>query len=89
MENLKLEKRKLEVEGKAKKDTDTFSSKVVSKMIENIQVTITNIHFRYEDDRGYIPFTAGLTLEEVIARSTDGEFTNNLYNERDSVVHKV
>jgi vacuolar protein sorting-associated protein 13A/C len=31
-------------------DSDTFASRLVTKIIDNVQVEISDVHIRYEDD---------------------------------------
>lgn len=44
---------------------DTFTEKMVAQVIKNLQVTIKNIHVRFEDKytNRHRPFVAGVTLE--------------------------
>ena len=54
----------------------SFTDSLVTKIVDNLQVTIKNIHVRYEDAisaPGH-PFALGFTLEEFSAVSTDGEW---------------
>lgn len=49
-------------------DKSNFTTSLVTRIIENLQVTIKNIHLRYED--GVQPIGVGLTLGELSALST-------------------
>lgn len=54
----------------------SFTQSLVTKIVDNLQVTVKNIHIRYEDSisaPGH-PFALGVTLEEFSAVSTDGEW---------------
>lgn len=54
----------------------SFTQSLVTKIVDNLQVTIKNIHIRYEDSisaPGH-PFALGVTLEEFSAVSTDGQW---------------
>ncbi|KAG7815578.1 hypothetical protein KL924_000664 [Ogataea haglerorum] len=52
---------------------ESFTESLVTKIVDNLQVTIKNIHFRYEDDHTFTenPYTLGFTLEELSAVSAD------------------
>lgn len=49
-------------------ENPNFTSSLISRVVDNLQVTIKNIHLRYED--GSQPFGLGLTLGELSALST-------------------
>lgn len=46
---------------------DTFTEKLVTNVIKNLEVKITNIHVRYEDTftNPQKPFSVGVTLREI------------------------
>ncbi|CUM64753.1 uncharacterized protein PRCAT00002364001 [Priceomyces carsonii] len=52
---------------------ESFTESLITKIIDNLQVTIKDIHVRYEDDSVYTetPYAIGLTLNELSAVSTD------------------
>lgn len=52
---------------------ESFTESLVTKIVDNLQVTIKNIHIRYEDDSVLTesPYSLGLTLAELSASSTD------------------
>ncbi|QPG76144.1 hypothetical protein FOA43_003530 [Brettanomyces nanus] len=52
---------------------ESFLESLTTKIVDNLQVTIRNIHFRYEDDDAFtsIPYSVGITLDELSAVSTD------------------
>lgn len=55
------------------KKSQSFTQSLVTKIVDNLQVEIKNIHVRYEDSisaPGH-PFALGVTLEEFSAVSTD------------------
>lgn len=54
-------------------NNESFTESLVTKIIDNLQVTIKNIHVRYEDDSVLTeePYAVGLTLNELSAVSTD------------------
>ncbi|KAG9547459.1 vacuolar protein sorting-associated protein 13, partial [Aureobasidium melanogenum] len=51
----------------------SFTASLVTAIVDNLQISVKNVHVRYEDsisDPGH-PFAAGLTLQELSAVSTD------------------
>ncbi|TIA11816.1 vacuolar protein sorting-associated protein 13 [Aureobasidium pullulans] len=51
----------------------SFTASLVTAIVDNLQISVKNVHIRYEDsisDPGH-PFAAGLTLQELSAVSTD------------------
>ncbi|OAA57995.1 vacuolar protein sorting-associated protein vps13 [Niveomyces insectorum RCEF 264] len=55
------------------KKSQSFTQSLVTKIVDNIQISVKNIHVRYEDSisaPGH-PFALGVTLEEFSAVSTD------------------
>ncbi|CAK7273224.1 Vacuolar protein sorting-associated protein 13 [Sporothrix epigloea] len=58
------------------KKSQSFTQSLVTKIIDNLQITVKNIHIRYEDSisaPGH-PFALGVTLEEFSAVSTDNSW---------------
>ena len=75
----------------ADEGNDGFMSQLTTKIVDNLQVSIKNIHLRFEDnvsDPGH-PFAAGITLKELSAVSTDGEWNPTFINEMTNTIHKV
>ncbi|KAH3666193.1 hypothetical protein OGAPHI_004382 [Ogataea philodendri] len=80
---LRIKKEKLEALELVSKNTpytedeqaknESFTESLVTKIVDNLQVTIKNIHFRYEDDHTFTenPYTLGFTLTELSAVSAD------------------
>lgn len=52
---------------------ESFTESLITKIVDNLQVTIKNIHIRYEDESVLTesPYALGLLLEELSAVSTD------------------
>lgn len=52
---------------------ESFTESLITKIVDNVQVTIKNIHIRYEDDcvLTEFPYAVGATLQELSALSTD------------------
>lgn len=73
------------------KKSQSFTESLVSTIVNNLQITVKNIHVRYEDSistPGH-PFAAGVTLEEFSAVSTDGEWNPTYIQNSSSVAHKL
>jgi vacuolar protein sorting-associated protein 13A/C len=71
--------------------SDSFTNQLVSKIIDNLQISLNNIHVRYEDDisnPGH-PFAAGVTLSEISAISTNDEWIPTFISEMTNTTHKV
>ncbi|KAJ4455688.1 putative vacuolar protein sorting-associated protein vps13 [Paratrimastix pyriformis] len=52
--------------------TRSFVERLIARFMENIQLTVRNVHLRYEDNAcPEHPIVFGLTVAEVEARSTD------------------
>jgi len=73
------------------KRSQSFTASLVTKIVDNLQVTVKNIHVRYEDSisaPGH-PFALGITLEEFSAVSTDGEWKPTFIQDSTKVTHKL
>ncbi|KAG8880371.1 hypothetical protein FRB97_000908 [Tulasnella sp. 331] len=53
-----------------------FVQALLGTILNNLQITIKNIHIRYEDNMSVPghPFAVGITLAEFTARTTDGQW---------------
>src|SRR5690242_10498129 len=70
---------------------DTFVNQLVTKIMNNLQFSISNIHVRYEDDVS-VPnqrFAAGITLSELSAITTDENWIPKTIGDAINVIHKV
>ncbi|TDZ36628.1 Vacuolar protein sorting-associated protein 13 [Colletotrichum spinosum] len=73
------------------KKSQSFTQSLVTKIVDNLQVTVKNIHIRYEDSisaPGH-PFALGVTLEEFSAISTDGEWKPTFIQDSTKSTHKL
>lgn len=73
------------------KKSQSFTQSLVTKIVDNLQVTVKNIHVRYEDSisaPGH-PFALGVTLEEFSAISTDGEWKPTFIQDSSKTTHKL
>ncbi|CAO3651068.1 unnamed protein product [Cunninghamella blakesleeana] len=70
---------------------DTFVNQLVTKIMNNLQFSISNIHVRYEDDVS-VPnqrFAAGITLSELSAITTDENWIPKTIGDAINVIHKL
>lgn len=68
----------------------TFANQLLTKILNNLQFSITNIHIRYEDDISTNHrFAAGITLSELSAITTDENWIANTISETVNTIHKV
>ena len=73
------------------KGGEGFLGQLTTKIVDNLQFTMKNIHIRYEDkisDSGHM-FAAGITLKELSALSTDGEWKPMFISESSNTINKV
>lgn len=69
----------------------SFTDSLVTKIVDNLQITIKNIHVRYEDSisaPGH-PFGLGITLDEISAVSTDGQWKPTYIQNSKGPTHKL
>lgn len=69
----------------------SFTDSLVTKIVDNLQISVKNIHIRYEDSistPGH-PFALGVTLEEFSAISTDGEWKPTYIQNTTGSTHKL
>jgi vacuolar protein sorting-associated protein 13A/C len=69
----------------------SFTDSLISKIIDNLQITIKNIHIRYEDFNCYTknPYALGFTLDELSAISTDENWIVNFIENVASISRKL
>ena len=73
------------------KKNQSFTQSLVTKIVDNLQVTVKNIHIRYEDSisaPGH-PFSLGMTLQEFSAISTNGEWQPTFIQDSGDSTHKL
>ncbi|KAF2739591.1 vacuolar protein sorting-associated protein 13 [Polyplosphaeria fusca] len=69
----------------------SFTASLVSAIVDNVQVSVKNVHIRYEDsisDPGH-PFAIGLTLSELSAVSTDENWKPTFIQGSATSTHKL
>ncbi|CAJ0755826.1 15667_t:CDS:10 [Entrophospora sp. SA101] len=69
----------------------SFVNQLVTKIVDNLQISINNIHIRYEDKLSdpEHPFSIGLTLSEFSALSTDENWTPTFIEDETKPIHKL
>uniref|UniRef100_A0A914YP04 Chorein N-terminal domain-containing protein n=1 Tax=Panagrolaimus superbus TaxID=310955 RepID=A0A914YP04_9BILA len=90
-ELLKLEEKRKYQRKPKDPAADTFTEKMIAHLIKNLQVTIKNIHIRFEDkytNRQH-PFVAGFTLEGLDFQTTDKHWKAAILNNTVSLFHKL
>ncbi|KAJ5665895.1 uncharacterized protein N7477_008343 [Penicillium maclennaniae] len=69
----------------------SFTQSMITAVVDNLQISIKNVHFRYEDSiasPGH-PFAVGLTLKELSAVSTDSEWKPTFIQSTSDTTHKL
>ncbi|XP_029622522.1 vacuolar protein sorting-associated protein 13C-like [Salmo trutta] len=91
--SLKSLKRHENKQEKPQKDEkkDTFAEKLATQVIKNLQVKITSIHIRYEDDilDPQQPLSMGVTLAELSLQTTDDNWKACILNEAARIIYKL
>jgi vacuolar protein sorting-associated protein 13A/C len=71
--------------------TQSFTQSFVTAIVDNVQISVKNVHIRYEDsisDPGH-PFAAGITLEGFDAVSTDDGWQPTFIQSTSDTTHKL
>ncbi|XP_055079954.1 vacuolar protein sorting-associated protein 13A isoform X2 [Periophthalmus magnuspinnatus] len=70
---------------------DTFVEKLVTQVIKNLQVKISNIHVRYEDDvtNPNCPLSFGVSLENLSLQTADQNWRPTLLDEKAKLFFKL
>ncbi|KAL2215818.1 vacuolar protein sorting-associated protein [Thermoascus aurantiacus ATCC 26904] len=69
----------------------SFTQSLVTAIVDNLQISIKNVHFRYEDSiasPGH-PFAVGITLKELSAVSTDSKWNPTFIQSTSGTTHKL
>ena len=70
--------------------SETFAEQLMTKVLNNLQFSVTNIHVRYEDNVSAPQrFAAGITLSELSAISTDENWIPQTIGDAIKTIHKV
>ncbi|XP_017529491.2 intermembrane lipid transfer protein VPS13A isoform X3 [Manis javanica] len=70
---------------------DTFTEKLITQIIKNLQVKISNIHVRYEDDitNRDNPLSFGISLQNLSMQTTDQFWVPCLHDETEKLFRKL
>ncbi|KAM8960573.1 intermembrane lipid transfer protein VPS13A [Pelodytes ibericus] len=70
---------------------DTFVEKLVTQVIKNLQVKISNIHIRYEDDitNHECPLSFGVSLQNLSLQTSDKNWNPCLHDESAKLFYKL
>lgn len=82
---------KSSAKGASAAENDSFMNALVTKIIDNLQVVIKNIHVRFEDNKSHPqkPFAVGLTLSNLSAVSTDENWVEAFIEDSKAPTHKL
>ncbi|XP_060551931.1 intermembrane lipid transfer protein VPS13A-like [Ruditapes philippinarum] len=87
------EAKKLEAEKDKPKEKkkDSFAEKFATQVIKNLQVEVRNIHVRFEDKytNPKQPFSIGVSLKELLFRTTDENWKPCIIKEAVSQINKL
>ena len=81
-------------EGMSKEEqqkSQSFTQSFATAIVDNLQVSIKSVHLRYEDSiatPGH-PFAVGITLKEMSAVSTDGDWRPTFIQSTSGTTHKL
>ncbi|XP_072235878.1 intermembrane lipid transfer protein VPS13C isoform X2 [Leuresthes tenuis] len=87
----KLKRREAKAEKPLEEKKDTFAEKLATQVIKNLQVKISSIHLRYEDDLldPQRPLSMGVTLSELSLQTTDENWKLCILNEAAKIIYKL
>eukprot|EP00106_Octopus_bimaculoides_P016057 XP_014783499.1 PREDICTED: vacuolar protein sorting-associated protein 13A-like isoform X4 [Octopus bimaculoides] len=68
-----------------------FLEKFTTYVVNNIQLSISSVHFRYEDTVTNVdrPFACGFMLKNLSAQSTDSRWHPTILDSSDTLLHKL
>lgn len=90
LENAELMMQHIEDDAIENAKNDTFANQLITRILNNLQFSIKNIHIRYEDNVStQHRFAAGITLNELSAITTDENWTPNTMGEAVNTIFKV
>ncbi|KAG1695557.1 Vacuolar protein sorting-associated protein 13 [Nymphon striatum] len=73
------------------KKKDSFAEKMAMQVVKNLQVTVKNIHIRFEDTFTNVdsPFAFGVTLKELSFITTDENWKSCVLGEAAKMIYKL
>ena len=86
-----LKQRNLEGNPEEQRKSQSFTESMTTAIVDNIQVSIKNIHIRYEDAVSTVdhPFALGLTIKELSAVSTDKDWKPSFIQSTSGTTNKL
>jgi vacuolar protein sorting-associated protein 13A/C len=77
--------------GTAEPTVDTFSEKLITQIIKNVQIRIESIHIRYEDSvtKPKQAFAFGAILKSLHVQTTDKDWKLAIIAETVQTIYKV
>ncbi|XP_064497383.1 intermembrane lipid transfer protein VPS13A isoform X5 [Pseudopipra pipra] len=92
LQRIEEAKQKIANQDKVKEETqDTFVEKLVTQVIKNLQLKISNIHIRYEDDitNKNNPLSFGISLQNLSLQTSDKNWNPCLHDETAKLFYKL
>ncbi|XP_031458242.1 vacuolar protein sorting-associated protein 13A [Phasianus colchicus] len=92
LQRIEEAKQKIAEQDKVKEEKqDTFVEKLVTQVIKNLQVKISNIHVRYEDDitNRNNPLSFGISLQNLSLQTSDKNWNPCLHDESAKLFYKL
>uniref|UniRef100_A0A8V0YK99 Vacuolar protein sorting 13 homolog A n=1 Tax=Gallus gallus TaxID=9031 RepID=A0A8V0YK99_CHICK len=92
LQRIEEAKQKIADQDKVKEEKqDTFVEKLVTQVIKNLQVKISNIHVRYEDDitNRSNPLSFGISLQNLSLQTSDKNWNPCLHDESAKLFYKL
>ncbi|KAJ3015263.1 hypothetical protein HKX48_004689 [Thoreauomyces humboldtii] len=73
------------------KGDSNFMAQLITKIVDNVQISMKNIHIRYEDSvsNPKCPFSVGVTMEELSAVSCNGNWEETFLHDQTDVINKL
>lgn len=70
---------------------DTFTERLQMQILRNLELQISNIHIRYEDNfsKPEHPFSAGFTLDSIEIKTTDENWNPTYLKEDKTFINKL
>ncbi|XP_053148105.1 intermembrane lipid transfer protein VPS13A isoform X2 [Hemicordylus capensis] len=84
-------KQKIADKEKPEEKQDTFVEKLITQVIKNLQLKISNIHIRYEDDitNKDIPLSFGVSLQNLSLQTSDQSWNPCIHDETTKLFYKL
>eukprot|EP01132_Coremiostelium_polycephalum_P010231 gene10231-12547_t len=88
-ENLDQPQQQQQEEQSNKKKKDTFKEKLITKIINNVQVIVENVHIRYEDRNNDRDIAIGICLDRLYVQSADNDWKPTFIDSNSNVSNDV